>query len=207
MGDNDLDEDLFSSIGRTPIASVISNPRLPDNPLVAVNDAFCALTGYSRRQVIGRNCRFLSGRSTEETSSAVLRAAVAEGRSAFVEITNYKATGTPFRNAVMIAPVRGHGETVAYYIGSQMDLGQADTLSQDRYTEARSRVSTLTERQRQVLAMLIQGYRNKQIAGLLAIDEKTVKMHRARLLVKLGAPTSAVAIRMGVEAGLQPAHG
>jgi DNA-binding CsgD family transcriptional regulator len=44
--------------------------------------------------------------------------------------------------------------------------------------------------------------RNKQIAASLGIDEKTVKMHRAGLLVKLGASTSADAIRMGVEAGL-----
>ena len=53
-----------------------------------------------------------------------------------------------------------------------------------------------------MLDHLIQGYRNKQIAGFLGIDEKTVKMHRARLLSRLGAPTSADAIRIGVEAGL-----
>ena len=46
------------------------------------------------------------------------------------------------------------------------------------------------------------GYRNKQIAARLGIDEKTVKMHRAAMLDRLGAPTSADAIRIGVEAGL-----
>jgi DNA-binding CsgD family transcriptional regulator len=63
-------------------------------------------------------------------------------------------------------------------------------------------VRALTPRQHQVLAHMIQGYRNKQIAARLGIDEKTVKMHRAGLLAKLGVATSADAIRIGVEAGL-----
>ena len=45
------------------------------------------------------------------------------------------------------------------------------------------------------------GYRNKQIGFELGIDEKTVKMHRSRLLRALQVPTSADAIRLAVEAG------
>jgi PAS domain-containing protein len=43
------------------VAAVISNPRLPDNPIIACNGAFEALTGYAHDEVIGRNCRFLTG--------------------------------------------------------------------------------------------------------------------------------------------------
>jgi hypothetical protein len=46
------------------------------------------------------------------------------------------------------------------------------------------------------------GYRNKQIAIRLGISEKTVKMHRASLLTKLEAATSADAVRIAVEAAL-----
>ena len=46
------------------------------------------------------------------------------------------------------------------------------------------------------------GLLNKQIAHRLGIAEKTVKMHRALLLERLGAPTSADAIRTAIEAGL-----
>jgi DNA-binding CsgD family transcriptional regulator len=53
-----------------------------------------------------------------------------------------------------------------------------------------------------VLQRLVSGDRNKQIAAALQISEKTVKMHRAHLLERLGAATSADAIRIGVEAGL-----
>jgi DNA-binding CsgD family transcriptional regulator len=46
------------------------------------------------------------------------------------------------------------------------------------------------------------GYRNKQIAWRLSLSEKTVKMHRALMMGKLGVSTSADAVRLAVEAGL-----
>jgi DNA-binding NarL/FixJ family response regulator len=49
---------------------------------------------------------------------------------------------------------------------------------------------------------MMLGYRNKQIGPRLGINEKTVKMHRAGLLSRLGVPTSADAIRIAVEAEL-----
>jgi DNA-binding NarL/FixJ family response regulator len=63
-------------------------------------------------------------------------------------------------------------------------------------------VSELPHRQREVLEGIARGLLNKQIAHRLGIAEKTVKMHRALLLERLGVPTSADAIRIAVEAGL-----
>ena len=48
-----------AAIRATRMPMVISNPRLPDNPLVFANDAFSTLTGYPREDLLGRNCRFL----------------------------------------------------------------------------------------------------------------------------------------------------
>jgi DNA-binding NarL/FixJ family response regulator len=61
-------------------------------------------------------------------------------------------------------------------------------------------VKELTPRQGQVLDRMISGYRNKEIAAQLGIDEKTVKMHRIGLIQRLGVSTSASAIRIGVQA-------
>ena len=58
MSEDDLDEEgisLVATIRSSPIASVISNPRLPHNPIIAANPAFCALTGYPVDQIVGRN--------------------------------------------------------------------------------------------------------------------------------------------------------
>ena len=93
---------------------------------------------------------------------------------------------------------------LAYFLGSQMEVGAGAGLSGPRRQRAERLVRTLTPRQLQVLEHMIAGYRNKQIAGFLAIDEKTVKMHRAGLLARLGVGSSAEAVRIGVEAGLQP---
>lgn len=191
------EEGLFASIRHSPIAAIVTDYRQDDNPIVAVNEAFCTLTGYSEADIMGRNCRFLAGEATEEEANMALRDAIAHGRPALVELTNYRKDGTPFRNAVMLAPVMGEDGAIAYFIGSQMEV-EAPLRSR-----AATLVAALTQRQRDVLRHMIHGFRNKQIAGFVGISEKTVKMHRARLLAKLGAATSADAIRIGVEAGLQ----
>lgn len=203
VGESDEFEALLGSIHHTPVATVVTDPRRPDNPIVAANDAFCRLTGYSKKEILGRNCRFLAGPGTEAHARAELARSIAAGESVLVELTNYRKNGSAFRNAVMIAPVRDHAGSPTYFIGSQMDVSDRLDLTGTRVRKAQALVSSLTSRQREVLELLIRGMRNKQIAGLLGIDEKTVKMHRARLLDRLGAPTSADAIRIGVEAGVQ----
>jgi len=202
MQDADRDEQLLASIDHTPIATIITNPRLPDNPIVAVNEPFLKLTGYSRDEVMGRNCRFLAGPETEQKGSATIAKALSEDRPTLTELLNYKKDGSTFRNAVMIAPVFDDAGKVIYYIGSQMDVTGDAAPAVDRRRRASDQVKSLTTRQREVLHQMMLGYRNKQIAIRLGISEKTVKMHRASLLTKLEAATSADAVRIAVEAGL-----
>ena len=196
-------QQLFESIEQTPIATVVTDPKLPDNPIVAVNAAFCALTGYDRDEVLGRNCRFLAGEGTEAEAQQILREAIAAARPVLTELLNYRKDGSSFRNVVMIAPVLDEAGGVGFFLGSQMDVTGEPQRPTQRQAHSRTRVGALTRRQRQVLEHMIAGYRNKQIAAVLGIDEKTVKMHRAGLLTKLGAATSADAIRIGVEAGVE----
>ena len=200
-GDDEM-EAIANSIELTPIATCVTDNRLSDNPIIAANHAFCALTGYDRQEVLGRNCRFLAGPATEAEARATLRQATAEGRPAIVELTNYRKNGSAFRNAVMIAPILDSSGSVALFYGSQMEVGSASLGGGLREDKARGLVTALSKRQRQVLALMSSGLRNKQIGFELGIDEKTVKMHRARLLRALQVPTSADAIRLAVEAGL-----
>jgi PAS domain S-box-containing protein len=194
---------LLESIGLSPIATVISNPRRPDNPLEVVNPAFSALTGYAERDIVGRNCRFLAGEATEPWISEQLREAVRRRTGVLVDILNYRADGTPFRNGVLVSPLFDeHGE-LAWFLGSQVELGPNSAPSFDaRRARAVSLTKALPPRRREVLALMARGLLNKQIAWELKISEKTVKMHRALLLEQLGVATSADAIRIAVEAGL-----
>jgi PAS domain S-box-containing protein len=194
---------LIASIQLTSIATVITNPRMPDNPIVAVNAAFEQLTLHRSDYVVGRNCRLLRGPETEPEASARLREAVAEGRRAMVELLNYRRDGSSFNNAVMIAPIIGDDGAPLLFIGSQMEVPRRDNGAARRAEEANRRLDCLTPRQRQVLQLMARGLLNKQIAFELGISDKTVKMHRAALLDSLGARVSADAIRLAVEAELQ----
>lgn len=191
-----------SMIADSAVAAVISNPRLPDNPIVECNAAFEALTGYRRDEIIGRNCRFLAGPHTEPNLTAQIVAAVQDRRPVLVEILNYKKDGTPFRNAVLVAPIFDAAGDLEYVLGSQMEVKVPGTdAASERQARARQRVEALSPRQRQVLIEMAAGKLSKQIAYVLGISERTVKMHRSAIMVALGVPSSADAIRVAVEAG------
>ena len=197
------DASLFDSVIDSPLAMVITDPNLPDNPIAVANAAFCALTGYAEHEVVGRNCRFLSGEQTEPWAREQLGIAVQQRKPALVEILNYRKDGTPFRNGVMLSPIFDDSNEIAWFLGSQVDLGGTDPSAlAARRARASALVAQLPDRQRQVLQAMANGLLNKQIAYELGIAEKTVKMHRALMLDRLGVCTSAEAIRLAVEAGL-----
>jgi FixJ family two-component response regulator len=84
-----------------------------------------------------------------------------------------------------------------------------DAESRQRRNESKSigeRISTLTHREREVLEYVIAGRLNKQIADSLGTVEKTVKVHRGRMMAKLGVRTVADLVRLADKAGIAPAH-
>jgi PAS domain S-box-containing protein len=180
---------------------------LPDNPIVECNAAFEALTGYERDEIIGRNCRFLRGPGTEPDLTEELRAGIREGRPVLVEIINYRKDGTPFRNAVMVAPIFDAQGALEYFLGSQVDVSKTgdgdgtDSVAATRAKAAKDAVGLLSPRQREILVHMATGKLNKQIAYELGLSERTVKMHRSSVIRTLGVRTSADAIRVAVEAG------
>ena len=109
------------AMDEAPVGITISDPSLPDNPLVYVNDAYERLTGYSREAVIGRNCRLLQGPDTREEPVAEMRRAIEAGERVSVELRNYRKDGTEFWNRVEVAPIYEDGE-VAYFVGFQTDV-------------------------------------------------------------------------------------
>ena len=194
---------LIASIHRSPFAAVISDPRLPANPIIAANASFCELTGYPRHEVIGHNCKFLAGTATEPWLTERIGEGIRRREPVLVEILNYKRDRTPFRNAVLVAPIFDPGGELRYFIGSQVELpADGGERSFSRRERAVAMVKTLSPRQRQILEQIAAGHRSKQIAWRLRLSEKTVKMHRALLLRKLDNASTADAIRIAVEAGL-----
>jgi PAS domain S-box-containing protein len=194
---------VLESIQHSPIATVVSDPRQKDNPLIAVNQAFLDLTGYAEDEVVGRNCRFLRGADTETAQTEKLRTAIFERKPTLAELINYKKDGTKFRNAVMLAPLFDASGELEYFVGSQIEIPKAeDSITTIRQQQAAELVDTLSPRQREILKLMAQGYRTKQIAYMLDLSEKTVQMHRMLLFKKLSTSNAADAVRIAVEAGI-----
>lgn len=72
-----------------------------------------------------------------------------------------------------------------------------------RLVDARQRIGTLSRREREVLDWLSEGCSNKAIARQLEISPRTVEIHRANMMDKLGASHAAEAVRLRLEAGFE----
>ena len=105
-----------------PFAMVITDPNLPDNPIVYVNKAFERITQYTADFAIGRNCRFLQGEETSEASVDAIRRGMAEGGDVTVDIVNHRADGTPFLNRLLIAPLPDESGRIVNLLGIQRVL-------------------------------------------------------------------------------------
>ena len=110
------------AIDEAPVGITISDPTLPDNPLVYVNESYTEMTGYDRSEALGRNCRFLQGTGTDPDTVAAMREAIDAEEPVSVELVNYRRDGSSFWNRVEIAPVRDESGEVTHFVGFQTDI-------------------------------------------------------------------------------------
>ncbi|WP_152466467.1 sensor histidine kinase [Sulfitobacter sp. THAF37] len=139
------------ALTRAPFALVLTNPQLPDNPIVYVNRAFEEMTGYHSDIALGRNCRFLQGDDTDQLGVRKLREAIKNREEVTVILRNYRADGSKFMNRLMIAPLTDGEDQVPYFMGVQ-------TVYTDDEPENEDTLQALAEVQHRVknhLSMII----------------------------------------------------
>ena len=110
------------ALDEAPVGITVTDPQQEDNPMVYVNDRFVEMTGYTREESIGVNCRFLQGPDTEEASVQELRDAIDADEPTCVELLNYRKDGTEFWNRVSIAPICDADGSVTHWVGFQEDI-------------------------------------------------------------------------------------
>ena len=131
-------EDPFAAAFKaTRMPMLITDPQQPDNPIIFCNEAFAKLTGYSRDELIGRNCRLLQGPETDRNAVAQLRDAIANERDISIDILNYRKDGSSFWNALFVSPVRDANGDVIYFFASQLDFTTIKSKEKD-LAEARN---------------------------------------------------------------------
>ncbi len=87
-------------------------------------------------------------------------------------------------------------------VGRALELSRQRHLQRCERESAQKKIRALTEREFEVLQMLVRGHLNKQIASDLGICERTVKVHRSRVLAKLGVDSVTLAMPIVLAAGM-----
>ena len=109
---------------------VITNPAMPDNPMIFISDEFEAQTGYAPAEALGRNCRFLQGPETDPKAVKAIREALESQSAITVDIVNYKKDGTKFWNRLRIRPLYDEGGKLMFYAGAQNPINPSEVRSQ-----------------------------------------------------------------------------
>ncbi|KAK4782730.1 hypothetical protein SAY86_007104 [Trapa natans] len=134
--------DLATTLERIEKNFVITDPRLPDNPIIFASDSFLELTEYTREEILGRNCRFLQGPETDQATVSKIRDAIWEQREITVQLINYTKCGKKFWNLFHLQPMRDQKGELQYFIGVQLDGSSHVEPLRNRLSERTEQEST-----------------------------------------------------------------
>ncbi|GKV22451.1 hypothetical protein SLEP1_g32324 [Rubroshorea leprosula] len=118
-----ISSSLNISLGRIKQSFVLTDPRLPDMPIVYASDAFLKLTGYERQEVLGCNCRFLNGMGTDTSTLHQIKESIRTEQACTVRILNYRKDKSSFWNLLHITPVCDASGKIAFFMGVQIEEG------------------------------------------------------------------------------------
>jgi PAS domain S-box-containing protein len=118
----DIRAALVAAMAYSASPMVLTDPALPGNPLVVVNDAFTRVSGYDREECLGRNCRFMQGPGTDEQTARRIGIHLARGQGCIEWIVNHRKNGSMFWNMLFISPVYDHDGRLLGHFGNQLDI-------------------------------------------------------------------------------------
>uniref|UniRef100_A0ACD5VKF4 Uncharacterized protein n=1 Tax=Avena sativa TaxID=4498 RepID=A0ACD5VKF4_AVESA len=116
-----LSSSLNLSLGRIKQSFVLTDRHLPDMPIVYASDAFLSLTGYSREEILGCNCRFLSGPGTSVEVLEEINRNICSEQACTVHLLNYRKDGSAFRDLLQVSPIRNASGKVAFHVWVHLD--------------------------------------------------------------------------------------
>nr|AML79581.1 putative LOV domain-containing protein [Neurachne alopecuroidea] len=118
-----LSSSLNLSLGRIKQSFVLTHSCLPDMPIVYASDAFASLTGYSREEILGCNCRVLNGPGSSLEVLEEINQHICSEQACTVDLLCYRKDGSSFRDLLHVSPIRDASGKVAFHIWVHLDVG------------------------------------------------------------------------------------
>jgi PAS domain S-box-containing protein len=106
----------------------IADARQKDMPLIYVNDAFEEICGYSKEEVLGKNCRFLQGRARDEELIEQIHHAIDHREHLSVMLKNFRKDGTLFWNELNLSPIFDDAGELTHFVGIQTDVTEREEV-------------------------------------------------------------------------------
>ncbi|MCL1068402.1 PAS domain S-box protein [Shewanella olleyana] len=159
-----------SAIDSTATGIIVTDIRLPDQPIIFINKAFSKITGYSAEEVLGTNCRFLQGPDTEKDLIKKLSHAVNKGKSCDVVITNYTKSGQAFINSLSIGPVFNKNRELTHFIGVQNDITEEKAKEEEIMAEMSATIEQRTKQSKDS-AKRLRAVFDTALDGTIVLDE------------------------------------
>ncbi len=108
---------------------IIADARQAELPLIYCNPSFERITGYSRKESLGRNWSFLLGGDHRQQGLARLQHAVQEGQACDVVLRNYRKDGEQFWNEFILAPMRDD-QGISHFVALLHDVSAREHMAQ-----------------------------------------------------------------------------
>jgi PAS domain S-box-containing protein len=131
----------------TRMPMIVTDSKLPGNPITFANQAFIELSGYSLDELQGQDPHFMNGEDTDPHSIARYESAMNAGRDETLEILQYRKDGTPFRAMLFACPLDDGQGTVTNHFLSYLDITRRYEAEKDlraMTAELESRVDART---------------------------------------------------------------
>lgn len=127
----DITDYVLEILDQAKNGITITDPNLPDNPIIFVNEAFIELFGYTSEEAIGRNCRFLHADDRDQLSLKEIKKALKEERDITATLRNYTKNGELIYNELTISPIFDKKtEKLKYFLGVQKNMTAVQKLIQ-----------------------------------------------------------------------------
>lgn len=101
---------------------MITDAKAGEQKILHCNRGFELMTGYTRDEVVGRNCRLLQGKDTDPTAVEQMRIAIRDQQPCTVTLKNYRKDGSSFWNEVSLSPVSNAANETTHFVAVQNNV-------------------------------------------------------------------------------------